>query len=736
MTMTRYLRGAKRRRTTISMMPPVKPLVTYRFPCSIDSEPSVDRGTTLPVLGDLVAVPSDAANSTGTNVTTTTTTSSSDFLKCPFVEFADGVQSSKMLQSENTVAELQPYFIHADALAVEAWITPIFVAELAEDSIPVISVAESFSGENDDEPSIPTDCNGIQFSLSQLGNQLEIRYKDFYEYFPPSDDDYANELQVFGCRHLVVPNVVLRYQDLNHIVVLWKKAGAVFQVYVNGVNVVDVNLLGEGGISGTAMPYGLQSWDPTYTLQLFANAKEFSPLYPGLLHKVSLYNQDLLADDIATLYTEGLEDRKQEYIFDPTLPLTLLASPWNATLIQGEYAIIGLGGDYNVSTAFWDIMVEFLSLPQYGDLMTQDSLKVREVGERIAVDGGLSRAKMVYQQTQEDYFSVPKYSYNGTAIPHGEESFDYRLIAVNKDDSNQVFGRSEPVHQVMKIVHVNHQPSLEMPQEVELPAGGQPKEESKRPFAKLGKVVLHDELDYDIDRVRVDVWALNGSLTILSEEIRTLADFESCSHRPTSLLSSSVKWQCHGDGHKDTNMTFIATPSAASAILSDIQYNAFHWNQGDEITIRIFDGSGGSCLAEDEHMFGRYEPNSTLDDYGYESVKVDCFQVIQKIQVPALRRPLDSNLGGINGYLHSVFVDLKDWSWADAVSWGFFLLLIYFLYRMARCCGRCCNRCIRHKRTAAIHVADPAGSSTRTLDSYCLDIEDGLAPPTAVESAP
>ncbi|KAG7341607.1 hypothetical protein IV203_023560 [Nitzschia inconspicua] len=715
-----YLRGGatqqQTQRVTMSMMPPIQPIANYRFPCAMDSKPSIESGKNS-VLGDLEV---SSSKSTTSNETSSVTT---DYLKCPFVQFADGVQSTKLLESSNTMAELQPYFVHADALAVEVWVTPTFVSEMTEESAPILSIAESSKLI---ETTGQTYCDGIQFSIAQLGNLLEVRYKDFYDYYPQTDDDYANDdIPIFGCRRLIVPDVTLKYQDLNHIVVLWKQAGAVFQIYINGEKVVDFDLLGGQAVT---LPYNLQSWDPTYNLQFFANTMS-TRLFPGLIHKASIYNQNLLTDDILALYHMGLEDRKREYVFDPNHPLHLVASPWNVSLVQGEYAILGVGGDYNVSTPFWNIMVEFLSLPQYGDLIKQDSLKVLKVGERVPVDGGLSRAKLIYQQTREDYFSVPKYSFNGTALPHGGESFGYRLVAVNADDPQQLVGWSEPVHQNVVIIHTNHPPVLEISDQVQRPPGGQPKEANKRPFATLGTVNLLDELDYNINRVRVDLWTHNGSLSIMSEEARKLADFESCARRPTPLSSSSIAWQCHGDGFKDTNMTFLATPQDVSAILSSMQYDAFHWNQADSIIIRVFDGSGGSCLTEEEHSLGRFiQPNGTVTEYRYQTVHSDCFSIVRQIIVPPLVMPLD--ISGIHGYLYRVFVDLNDWSWADAVSWGFVLLLVYFIYRVVRCCCGCCGKCIRRRHTAAIHVENPA-TSTRTLESLDLEV---LTPVTTMDS--
>ena len=71
-------------------------------------------------------------------------------------------------------------------------------------------------------------------------------------------------------------------------------------------------------------------------------------------------------------------------------------------------------------------------------------------------------------------------------------------------------------------------------------------------------------------------------------------------------------------------MTFLAEPDDVSAILSSIRYKGFYWDQEDSITIRIFDGSGGPCLEDEEHK--------------YNSIHLACYEIETTISVPSMAR--------------------------------------------------------------------------------------------------
>jgi len=214
----------------------------------------------------------------------------------------------------------------------------------------------------------------------------------------------------------------------------------------------------------------------------------------------------------------------------------------------------------------------------------------------------------------EDYFSVPTHSYNGTAFPFNDfpgESFSYRLVAVRKGNHEHnhnaehantiqgvpvLLGQSDSIRQELLIIHRNHPSTLQgLPEQII-----QPERQSSGigdfPVGTLGNnVVLLDQADYDIDRVRVQIWAHNGSITIdLEDDVKEamtieITDCHMPSLHPVSLTRSSstnsssplseaspaspfAAYTKICDGRNDRNMTFLATPTDVSKILANIRY--------------------------------------------------------------------------------------------------------------------------------------------------------------------
>jgi len=304
----------------------------------------------------------------------------------------------------------------------------------------------------------------------------------------------------------------------------------------------------------------------------------------------------------------------------------------------------------------------------------------------------------------EDYFSVPTQSYNGTTFPFNDfpgESFSYRLVAVRKGNHEHnhnaehantiqgvpvLLGQSDSIRQELLIIHRNHPSTLQgLPEQII-----QPERQSSGigdfPVGTLGNnVVLLDQADYDIDRVRVQIWAHNGSITIdLEDDVKEamtleITDCHMPSLHPVSLTRSSstnsssplseaspaspfAAYTKICDGRNDRNMTFLATPTDVSKILSNIQYNAFHWDRSDSITIRIFDGP---CVSDDDE-----QDDESYYRYGYilplttTPIRDECFLSVAEIHVPAISLPI--------GHGSDRFFD----SIKPYIVWGVFCLVV------------------------------------------------------------
>jgi hypothetical protein len=396
------------------------------------------------------------------------------------------------------------------------------------------------------------------------------------------------------------------------------------------------------------------------------------------------------------------------FTFDPSRSLQLIASSLPAgssSVVQGRSTSVNLGGDFNMSTMFWDVAVEIIKLPEYGDLVSfHDGLKIRDVGRRIALVGEQTRTLLRYQhRSSNNFFSVPTCSWNGSRLPTTEmpmETISFRLVALNSSNPSHIFGTSMIVEQEVQIIHRNHRPTILAPPEVLLPEQ-QSSSFGDRPFAFLEGVSIDDPMDYDIDRIRVDVHAKNGTVSILDEDLLALADFDGCSHRqPMDIngdfvsLDAPEAWFCQGDGSRDQIMTFIATPGDASRLLSRVRYDAFRWGQGGAIDLTVYDGSGGSCLLESEHVKGR------MNTTNYRTIHDECFKVHQRIVVPAVQRPVSMQDTGVGG--QTVFLAI--------------LLSVIFGCLGFCCCCACLGYVVQRRvRAAPIEVMKTAADRGHVL---------------------
>jgi hypothetical protein len=591
----------------------------------------------------------------------------------------------------------------------------------------------------------------------------------------------------------------------HHLVVVWKESGSVLQIYGNGKSIVKIDLLPRLGDDDNdnhdnyntradnddGYDYDrnllLRSYDPNYSLQLFSNSNQVqlaaatttsktmvpsydlteetaaapadtAAVFSGMIHRVALYNQGLDEDNVVeSLFQEGVELRSDplsvffEDLDNPLFePLTLVASTEEqnndgVSVTQGQSVTISVGGVdiSNSSNPLWDVMVEILEIPLYGELLAflhhnnKKSFVIGRVGDRIPLEKGQFRTKLAYRNNVnggEDYFSVPTHSYDGTILPFVDlpsESFSYRLVAVRKDIDNpnqtkqhesDLLGWSDSVRQDLTIIHQNHPPTLQgLPEQVIQP-DLQPSEAGSRPYATLGNnAVLLDETDYDIDRVRVEMWAYNGTLTIdLEDDARKAMTLEitdcfnpsppplpsirgtnsSTSSLSQSSPSSPFAWICNGKN--DRNMTFLATPTDVSKILSNVQYKALHWNQGDSIVINIFDGSGSPCLSDDEHR-SLLDLDNYYNQYRPTTIRDGCFQSVAEIRVPAISRPIGHESRNI---------------WSDHKSWWITLFFIAFFGIMS-CCGAitCWKRFHKSRRNETIKEDNTCSDHTIAVES-------------------
>ncbi len=362
---------------------------------------------------------------------------------------------------------------------------------------------------------------------------------------------------------------------------------------------------------------GVESWDAAYGFQLFSNFANLqsneAPVFTGSIERVSIYSGSI----------SGSKFEQTLGIIQPRLE-RLMATPWfNSTAVESQVddTVFWIGG-LNASTSTLTVMVEVVSTPTHGSLLTANNTVV--INGQLLNLGNTTRFPVRYRASPVDYFNVPAVTACGVPLTLEPENVTYRLVGTDPMD-HHVLTVSDAVLQPIYVVHVNHRPTLLVPVQATA-ATDQPNGLGARPRYFVEGIQLLDTADQNIDRVRIDVWAFNGTLT-LNTHFLHLANFESCLDRYFS------SWQCFGTGDHNRNMTFLAQPSDVELILSNLQYDAFDIGQSDEIVIQAFDGVGGQCLDSSELTV-------FVDNYGmsFRTIQRGCYALQASVSVPAITR--------------------------------------------------------------------------------------------------
>jgi hypothetical protein len=420
----------------------------------------------------------------------------------------------------------------------------------------------------------------------------------------------------------------------------------------------------------------------------------------------------------------------------------------------------------NISNTVLQLAMEIASIPNHGQL-TETSTEGHyqtmtlppsplSVGDLVRLPMGASHVSVEYtfsslqtcphktnndlgekaetKYKEEDvcytFFNEPRFNAYGTDLKNPPESFSYRLVALDADgypiivqhqqhrsqeplaakDEASAIWASSVVSQPISVQHVNHAPILTKPSQDDLIRMSNLVDDSTRVLFIEGAAVS-DPLDFNINRIRVDIWTQGGNTTTsgagrvaLNRQYRHLADFKACSGRTDS------EWQCVGGGIDDggdsniqqthRRMTFIAIPDDVNLILHRLQYHydaaasgrGAAGGQEEEDVVQIglamYDGQGGDCLSANEHArwderVGNTVP--TLHDLG-------CVKVEALIQVPVLAAAgYDDSGNGVKddatggGFFNT---DLDSFGLADLLFWSFVILIL--------CVMCCCIERLRH----------------------------------------
>jgi hypothetical protein len=593
-----------------------------------------------------------------------------------------------LLYSTRTLNLLRPRQVDdsqpSRRFVLEVWLTPFEDRE--PDSIkPLITIMpEPFLDptESQNNSSISLTRNDfcsdlVDLELSTYRNHLLLQWRS-------NDDDNNASLT---CRTLFLSTVLLIPQELVQFVLVFDydshQHSHFLKVFWNGQALYQAAIL----VDVWAARPVIQSWSPSSRLWLFGNLLRTTPFW-GALAQVSMYGDDVDSDSDIGAWVQQRYD--EGTVRSEPLVLSVIESSTPLRIDQDARNPMDiLVQSWNASMPWFQIALEILREPTFGALsyskspepvnVYDDSVMIT-TGTVVAFPSSPSSelAKLMLQYTLDgtNYFNAPSTNAYGEVLPLKPESWEYRLVA--HDAQGRQLAVSATMTQPITVVHVNHPPMLTGPAPVD-PSN------IDGSMAVVSGIKLADApRDYNIDRVRVDVWATSGYLTLPSLHLQ-LADFDSCRGRTLS------PWQCVGDGKRNRNMTFLAIPDDIHRILNGLTYEAMAPQQQDEIVIRVSDGQDGECLSASEQQ-------QYTDSLGNAVVTSQrgCFQDQLRVYVPALQfdprqqQPLSSTRGFLGTRLNT----------AQLLFWT---LVLVFLACFG-CCLRRCSRCLA--RGSKVEVDD------------------------------
>jgi len=532
-------------------------------------------------------------------------------------------------ESTNSLSDLQNHFTNSrpSGLTIAAWITPD-ATEARVVMQPIVTFGSKMPVALEDRLLPGAGCPGYEFRLAQFRKNILVSY---------TDNDPART-----CRYLLEQNVQLT-DVLTHVTITFDSFYT--NVYINGVPVI-VGAPNNFDVT-------LQNWNLTNaSLQLFSDYTS-GVVFEGSIHQVDIFDQYLDETQVGAVYDEGVvrgvategptgtqqpisgaastnpslqpstspshkpsaspsREPSASPSADPTEVHVLAKGHDNDVIIRQDATdpLPIILGSLNTTSSVFQLEVEILSLPRHGFLM-HDSFDVVS-NSRFSIAKGTSEVSFRYKLKSADYFNAPAVNAYGRDLSLDSEFFEFRVNAY--DSKSELVATSTTLTQSVTVLHVNHPPNLSAPEEAVLDI-------VDKSHATVTGVDFSDPLDFNLDRVRVDIWANEGELTLVPGN-RFRADFDSCLHQ-----EGLMPWQC--DGIRDRNMTFFAIPDDVLLLLGKLAYNSLNPGSGDEITIRVSDGAGGTCLDETEHIEYGMLMGNTLT-----SVRDGCFQVEARIRVP------------------------------------------------------------------------------------------------------
>ena len=600
------------------------------------------------------------------------------------------------------------------ALVVSLWFRPDRVVEVAHKSnqdpilYPLLTWTTSDYNQNNNYIA-SLGCPGYKLQIALYLGHVLIRY---------TDQDEAQSCKTLYLRQHSISE--LSKATSNHLLLTLEPGST--SVHLNGKR-----LYGDQKNSFNSTHV---EWLEGTQLQVFGTRRS-QERFRGSIHEINLFDYALSDGQIVQLYQGGIGSFEDERMSQNGTTANANVVPLNFHLRQPSSVVLRQAHDQPVTIDLVELdeawvtdtiltlAIEFIRLPVYGELTmnmyTNGTVVPIENQSRHFITGARTEFSTQYTLFSNEYFNTPTIDALGRSLLleddlAGSESFAYRVVILD-DDGFIVAAMSveEASVQSITVQHVNHRPTLQVPEEAMLASQNQL--DSTELVCKGIRVL--DSRDHDLDLIRIDVTAKRGWLT-LNPQHRNKADFLSCRGRAES------SWQCFGNGLADRHMTFVAVPSQAQSVLQDLRYEGFEPGSPDEIVVAIYDGADyRDCLSIEEHEENSKIVGSDASSPFTRTLFDGCYHVNATIKVPTMEQLMQvGDSRGENddesGILGIPNADFASFDLADLIFW---IILTIFMCALCFCCGRAICNSARYFRARGSGVAIDDNSSATQNDT-------------------
>ena len=559
------------------------------------------------------------------------------------------------LRSEKTLDGLREHLM-VNEWSLSTWIT----AEVpsGEETPKVRPILMFGSGNVSRTTQSDGGCGGYYMAIAQFGSQLVYSFED------ATQTCRVIRMSTFDLHHDVPVSLTIA------------TSGSMTNLYIQGQAVMESITL---AVDLTRLPMN-------QTLQLFpevdASDSTTGP-FQGSIMQVSFFDETLASERVQGLFEQGIGEAA-------VVPLYLEARASETVVIEQDVPIleptlIWVGGA-NTSTAVLPLFIDLQSLPAKGALFTAGA-EIPVGLNSIPIPVNSTGLWIEYRRPSSDYFTVPSTNAYGDTLEMPNESFEYRVVAFWEQ---RTIAASKPVTQAVQIRNVNHAPTWINANEAITSFV------NNAPSYNFSFPSLMDELDLNMNRVRVDLTVLQGRISLRKEAIH-LANFDFCKTRSYSA------WQCSNDGINKKRISFVAVPGDIAGILAGLSYEGFVPGKEDTLVMDVFDGVGGQCLDEREHEV--WKNNWKADGASQLStVFLGCYHVQSNMTIPSIDVSSENESGG-SSWLSFMNLDFKNFGSADIVFW---VVVLSMGYCLMHCIRDCCPKCLARgaRVDAEKHVID------------------------------